>query len=167
VNTLKRMLFDAYGGFADKRIKNLDKASIFAVDDRRDSDIGADRKLLSYFCAMFADVKSDAKITITLRGNVPVGRSVERWLRQNDSRIDTRGDQSLLSFDIEHGEQSILVQLAKAIHSIVAPGAPHYDEKSYKYVCPRTAESLRRLKRVLDHAWARPLPPRPKGSFNL
>lgn len=75
MRALKRILLDAYDGFADKRIKNLDKSSTFIVDDCNDSDIGANRKLLSYFCMIFADVKSNEKITVRLSGNVPVGKS--------------------------------------------------------------------------------------------
>jgi len=49
VNTLKKALFEAYGGFADKRIKKLESGSIFVVDDRSDGDRGADGKLYGYF----------------------------------------------------------------------------------------------------------------------
>ena len=35
---LKQVLFNAYGGFADKRIKTLDKGALFIVDDRTPSD---------------------------------------------------------------------------------------------------------------------------------
>ena len=31
---LKRKLFDEYGGFRDKRIKNLDQGERFIIDDR-------------------------------------------------------------------------------------------------------------------------------------
>ena len=31
--SLKQKLFDEYGGFADKRIKKLDKSDFFDVDD--------------------------------------------------------------------------------------------------------------------------------------
>ena len=166
MNALKRILFDAYGGFADKRIKNLDKANTFIVDDREEADFGADRGLKSYFCAVFVDVHSNAKITVTLCGNVPVGKKVERWLEQNGCAIRTHGGQARLLFNVERGEQSILDQLSQAIDNIVAPGAPRYEVKSFKYVCPRTAESLRRLKLVLDDAWARPLPSGRRGFFN-
>ena len=34
LNVLIRKLFDEYGGFFDKRIKNLDKGERFIIDDR-------------------------------------------------------------------------------------------------------------------------------------
>jgi len=163
---LRKILYDAYDGFADKRIKDLDKGSTFIVDDRDDSDIGANGKLLSYFCMMFVEVMSNESVTVTLYGNIPVGKNVELWLAQNDCKIETPDQQSRLSIDIEQGNQSILDELAKAIDSIVAPGAPRYTVKSYKYVCPRTTKSLRRLKDTLDEAWVHPLPPSQKSLFD-
>lgn len=44
-NALKQVLFDAYGGFADKRFKNLDKGRLFIIDDRGPGDEDAAGKL--------------------------------------------------------------------------------------------------------------------------
>jgi len=148
MRALKRILFDAYGGFADKRIKDLDKSSRFIIDDRSDSDIGADKKLLSYFCMISAEVKSNEAVSIILIGNVPVGKDVKKWLKANKYEIKNLTYQSSLTIEVERGNQEILNDFARAIDSIVAPGAPRYKVKSYKYVCPRTAKSLRRIKRV-------------------
>lgn len=163
MRALKKILFDAYGGFADKRIKDLDKSSRFIIDDRNNSDIGADKKLLSYFCMIFAEVTSNEALSINFIGNVPVGKDVKKWLKLNSCEIQTPAYQSSLSIEVERGHQEILSDLARAIERIVAPGAPRYEIKSYKYVCPRTAKSLRRIKRILDQAWAKPLPPDLKG----
>ena len=49
--TLKRVLFDTYDGFADKRVKKLENATTFIVDDRNEGGvIGADKEPLSWFC---------------------------------------------------------------------------------------------------------------------
>jgi hypothetical protein len=161
---LKRILFKAYGGFADKRIKNLDKSSTFIADDRDDRDFGANRKLNSSFCKIFVNVNSNGKVEVTLDGNVPVGENVERWLKKHHYKIESPSYHGRrLSIDIERGEQNILGELAFAIQSIIAAGAPRYEVRSYKYVCPRTAGSLKRLEKILDRAWAKPLPPSPSG----
>ncbi|QDU45221.1 hypothetical protein Mal52_37120 [Symmachiella dynata] len=165
MNELKRIFFDAYGGFADKRLKNLEKGSTFIVDDRDDRDNGADRKLYSYFCMIFADVTANTKITVTLSGNVPKGKRVRAWLKTNRLEINSSGFQSRLVFSVSDGGQSILGDLADAIESIVAPSAQRYSVANYKYVCPRTATSLRRLKKLLDGAWDTPLPDDKKGFF--
>ena len=53
---LKQALLDQYGHFADKRIKNNDRGSLFIVDDRGPGDHGADGKLFLWFCVIFAEV---------------------------------------------------------------------------------------------------------------
>ena len=158
MRALKKILFQAYGGFADKRIKDLDKSDRFIVDDRDEPDLGANRKLFSYFCMIFAEVRSNDGVTVNLYGNIPVSKDVERWLAENNCEISTPAYQSMLSINVDRGSQGILNDFADAIERIVAPGAARYNVKSYKYVCPRTAKSLRRLKKNLDDAWARPLP---------
>lgn len=147
---LKRRLYDEYGGFADKRIKKLEKGSQFIVDDRTDSDIGADKKLLSYFCSMFLAVEGDNAVSLRLHNNVPIGLSVEKWATKNDLELSDR----VLTLKITPENYGVLLSLAEAIEAITAPGAPRYSVPSYKYVCPRTAASLRRLHRVLDEAWS-------------
>lgn len=147
---LKRRLYDEYGGFADKRIKKLEKGSQFIVDDRTDSDIGADKKLLSYFCSMYLVVEGDNAATLRLHNNVPMGPSVEKWGKKNGVELNER----VLTVKITPKNYGILKSLAEAIEAITAPGAPRYSVPSYKYVCPRTAASLRRLHSALDQAWS-------------
>jgi len=165
MRALKKILFDEFGGFGDKRIKDIDKGSKFIVDDRDDSDIGADGKLLSYFCMIFVEVRSNEKVIVELYGNVPIGRTVKKWLAKNEYEIKTLSMNSILSIEINQGDQGILKELAESIESIVTPGVPRYNVKSYKYVCPRTAKSLTRLGKVLDKAWKNPLPSELKGFF--
>jgi hypothetical protein len=165
MRALKKILFQAYGGFSDKRIKNLDKGDRFIADDRNDSDIGADGNLRSYFCMIFVEVRSNESVTLGLSGNIPNGKNVKHWFTLNKSKVETSINKSNLSININKGEQGFLNELAIAIDSIVAPGAPRYNVKSYKFVCPRTARSLCRLKKILDEAWKQPLPSEPKGFF--
>lgn len=56
MSQLKKSLFAAYNGFADKRIKNLSKSTTFIVDDRTQSDLAADKTLFLWFCSVFVDV---------------------------------------------------------------------------------------------------------------
>ena len=151
MHKLKRMLLAEYGGFADKRIKKVETGRIFIVDDRSEHDQGRDG-LPSWFCMMFADVISDNQIKLSLNGNVPRGTEVVKWLKREKLKIAT-GMQKHLQITVTPENYELLEELAEAIESIVAPGAPRYEAPSYKYVCPRTAESLRRLNGVLGKAW--------------
>jgi hypothetical protein len=145
---LKQMLFAEYNGFADKRIKNLEKGSKFIIDDRSDSDVGADGKLYSYFCMIFLDVSGDNAATVSMWGNVPDSSKVQTWREKNG----LEGDDNSMTIKLSPKNYSMLETLAKLIESIIAPGAT-YSVRSYKYVCPRTAGSLRRLHGLLDRAW--------------
>ncbi|MBN4078691.1 hypothetical protein JYT96_01655 [Gammaproteobacteria bacterium AH-315-C21] len=152
MNIIKEKLFDEYGGFSDKRIKSLDKGHIFIVDDRSDGDVGADKQLYSYFCLIFADVKSEEEIEVSLRKNVPIGKSVSNWIENNDCVYSEVPDKSLV-FNVNKENVNILNELASSISEIVKPGAPRYTTANYQYVCPRTAGSLERLSDILQSIW--------------
>ena len=148
ITILKKELFSTFGGFADKRIKNLDRSSLYIIDDRSEGDVGADGKLYSYFCMMFATAKDGGAVQVELRGNVPNSSGVADWFEKNN----TAGEANQFVFEIKTGEQHKLETLAKAFEDIVARGR-RYPVSNYKYVCPRVAYSLRELRGALDRAW--------------
>lgn len=150
VHALKQHLFDAYGGFSDKRIKNLDKGKLFIVDDRGGSeDHDAKGKLYNWFCLMFAEVKSANEVQLKMRGNVPHSSAIQAWVEDGNAEFDESIGQ--LTITVQPGrDEEKLHQLSELVHDIVKPGAPWYSEKSYKYVCPRVAGSLTKLARVLE-----------------
>jgi hypothetical protein len=143
VNTLKKALFDEYDGFADKRIKKLESGATFIIDDRTSGDHGADKRLFGWFCSIFADVESSTEVTVRLIGGVPINSSIKKWA-QNNSYVLVEGDYPSLTFSLQKSQIEKLLDLATLIEQIVAPGV-RYSEAAYKYVCPRTANSLRRL----------------------
>lgn len=149
---LKKALYDAYGGFGDKRIKNLDKGSTFIVDDRSAGDYGADRNLFLWFCSIFVEVVSDSEIKVTMSGGVPIASSVKTWAKANGAKLET-SPRGQLVFHIKKEAQPALLSLATAIKGIVAPGKK-YPVPAYKYVCPRTANSLTKLASELSSVWA-------------
>ena len=143
IRKTKQHFFDDYGGFADKRLKNIDKGDTFIVDDRKPRDVGADKKLYGYFCMMFAKVVSVECIEVSLRGNIPMSDAVLDWIAETGAAM-TGGLQQALRFEVRRGEEGRLADLADRIEAITAPGVS-YEHANYKYVCPRTAKSLRRL----------------------
>jgi len=100
MSRLKKALFDFYGGFADKRIKKLDKGTTFIVDGRSTSDLGGDRKPFATFCMVFADVVSEREVRVNLSGNIPVGAQVEgratgrAWTQQELSAGEEDGEEA-------------------------------------------------------------------------
>ncbi len=151
---LKVHLFEAYGGFADKRIRKLTKSDLFIVDDRDERrDYGADRKLYPWFCLIFARVISATLVEVELSGNWPTSPQILSWI--DDGNASVKDDHnSRLVVPIQLGNEGRLRNLAQLIEAVVRPGA-QYDVRSYKYVCPRTAASLRRLADVLAAAPSR------------
>ncbi|WP_156394334.1 hypothetical protein [Mesorhizobium sp. Root172] len=146
---LKQAFLDEYGHFADKRQKNLDTASRFIIDGRHEGDFDARNKLFGWFCQLTVDVKSADQVDLSISSQVPKNEQVNTWLKANTSP----GPYGFPVVVINRGSQSKLLELAKAIKAITARGAPRYEVSAYKYVCPRTAASLIRLKAVLDKAW--------------
>jgi D-ribose pyranose/furanose isomerase RbsD len=149
VNELKRILFGTYEGFADKRLKNLDKGNYFIVDDRRDADYDARGDLFLWFCQIGLTVDDDHdKVTLTLRGGVPDSAKVAAWLE----KMGAKKTAFATEVEIAKGNEDDLMELASAFRAIVRPGA-RYDVKAYKYVCPRAAAALTRLRDTLHEAW--------------
>jgi len=149
---LKKVLYEEYEGFADKRIKRLERGSLFIVDDRSVGDYGADRKLFAWFCLIFADVVSETAIKVTLYGGVPGGAPVKAWIATNKKLLAVTSN-AQLTFFIKAGQENKLVELADAVAEIVSPGRA-YRVKAYKYVCPRVTKSLKKLAKTLNKAWA-------------
>jgi len=70
---LKRVLLAEYGHFADRRIRNIDRASLFLVDDRFQGGLASDGRPYGWFCEVFANVTGDDEIGVILSGQIPHG----------------------------------------------------------------------------------------------
>lgn len=134
MNELKRHLYDIYGGFTDKRIKNLDNGSRFTVDDRGRGDYDARKELFYWFCKIFVEVINNDSIEVLLQC-------------QTDITL-TAGIPDKISITRETVDE--LENAAIKIGNIIKK---KYKVPSYKYVCPRTAASLRKLKDNLKLFW--------------
>jgi hypothetical protein len=148
MRALKEALLREYGSFADKRIKNIDKGSRFLVDDRHDGGLASDGSPYGWFCSISAEVLDEDSVRVSL-SNLPEGPSVAAWA----DAMAVTGTSVRTELVLTHDTLELLTGLAEALRSIVAPGAPWYSTASYKYACPRAADSLDRLERALARAW--------------
>ena len=146
---LKQALFIEYGGFADKRIKNLDKASAFFIDERDKGGYAADGSLYGSWCGVLADVVDGHTVNVTLHNLVPFGPAISQWERANSPTKAGIGLNERMTFQVTRADLGKLTSLADALLSIVRPGA-RYPVAAYKYACPRAAAALRRLHGVLS-----------------
>ena len=76
--TLRKTLFGEYGA-SDRRIKKIEKAIHFRVDEC-EIYTGADGKPLSHVCTIYALVNDDGSLKVSLCGNVPLETPVQRWI---------------------------------------------------------------------------------------
>lgn len=147
---LKGLLFDAYGGFADKRYKKLENEAPFIVDDRGRGDYDARGQLFLWFCQMFALVDDADLVRLTLSGGVPQSDAVSRWYAEHGAEERTSSINYTVEIDITPDNLDDLPDLADGFAAIIKR---RYDVPAYKYVVPRTRESLMRLHGVLSTAW--------------
>ena len=148
---IQQALVDEYG-FSDKRIKKVESAKTFVVDDRGSSDLNAKKNPFSWFCHIFVRVGSG--VSVTLAGGVPLNDEIRGWASHKGHTLheDEDGLRLNLSLDINESNHNDLIQLASLIENITAPGN-NYSVPAYKYVCPRTAASLKRLAAKLSEVW--------------
>jgi hypothetical protein len=159
--SLKKLLFDEYRGFSDKRIKRLDKSDLFRVDDRHEGDFGADRKLFYWFCEIYVTTLDDYSVEVELIGGVPSSPEMTNLLSSwnaevNHSEVTLRVDH--VTFRVDEKSTDRLEALATALKAIIARP---YQVNWYKHTCPRVAKSLLHLKSVVEDYWANPPTHRP------
>lgn len=131
-------------------IKRRSKNSHIVIDDRSERDRGSDGQLYSWFCQIFAEVVDPKTVSVSLRGNVPIGPAVKDWLSLHKV-AEPEGEGNLV-FGVTSTDVKKLKTLSQAVRSIVQRGAK-YSVPSYKYVCPRVARTLDRLYTVLRTYW--------------
>ena len=153
MKTLKKTLFEEFGGFADRRIKikDLDSFDTFFVDGRTVDDIGSDRKPFGWFCIMTLTVITPDQVELVLSGNIPMSSKIEQWIAANHLSIDKCG--RLLPLTVTQNNVNLLDSLATLIADITRVGAPRYSDASFKYACPKASSALNRLSRVLKKEW--------------
>lgn len=153
VRALKRALVAEYGGFADRRIKDVDKGSLFAVDDHREGAIASDGSFYGWFCAVEINALDGLRVQVRLTNSIPDSSGIRGWEKQQRvTRQGTNLRNNRLQFDVTPEDVGKLLTLAKEMRAIVAPGA-RYEVPSYKYACPRAASALERLYNALTKHW--------------
>lgn len=138
---LRRRFFRQYGGFANKRLKNLTRNEAFAVDDRGEKDRSANGSFYGWFCQMHAFADDNRTVRVRLHGTLPAGSAFDRWLAER-----SLGNE-VVEFTITPERLGELTSLA----SCVERGG---EGKSGRLMAQRTAKSIRRLHSFLARLWA-------------
>jgi hypothetical protein len=144
---LKQALLDAYGGFADGRVKKIDVGDRFIVDKRTSNDIAADRNVYGWFCSMFLEVRKPEEVVLSIF-NIPQSERVRAWLAQHGKPFARDGFKITIAKD----EQAQLAHLAQMVEAITARGK-RYDTPHHKYAVPRVVDALETLQGALTSGW--------------
>ena len=147
LTTLKGRLFEAFGGFADKRIKNLAKADYFLCYDHDAAPKDAQGKLFLWFCTVGLRAVEGNLVHIHMGSAMPRNAAVNAWWDENT----TTGQYDQKVIPITPDTIDKLGELANLIASITKKP---YDVKAYKYVCPEVAEMLRTTEKRLKKVWS-------------
>jgi hypothetical protein len=143
---LKKRLFDIFGGFADKRIKNLTRSDLFICDARKKAPTDARGILFRWYCTITLRVVSGEMIHIILGSAMPINSAVSNWTNKNSIKSD-----GSTVIPITKKTISKLGELATLIEFITIKP---YDVRAYKYECPRVASILRRVEKILQKIFA-------------
>jgi hypothetical protein len=141
---LKERLFAEFGGFADKRIKNLKKSDYFTCDEGAPTD--ARGQLFLWYCTIGIRVIAGDLVHVELGEAMPKNDAVNRWWEAN--AIDGKYRKVI---SIAKGEEHKLSELSDLIRAIEK--AP-YTVKACKYECPRVAGVLREVEKLLEKVFA-------------
>lgn len=150
---LKQHLFKAYNGFADKRIKNLDKGHSFIIDNR-------DNEPMNFaFCMIFAELAGPDRIKLIFQGNLPYNDTVKKMIESKGGTLNDRDGQVQASVGpLTLDDIAFLDKLRAAIRDVT--NKP-YEIKSWKYSAVRVSDSLRRFISTLKEY--RDSPRKPEG----
>lgn len=127
---LNQFLHDRYGGYADKRQKQVRFGRIIAVDQHRDG-----RKInQSIHCMIFLKVYEDDALELTFSGNDPEDGAVRQLKAQ------------LLRTKVTRSTPGALRQLATAYRAVRVPR----DDRSWYFARREVASDLERLALELE-----------------
>lgn len=150
LDDLRALLWAEYG---DGKRVNLAKKRSFVIDDRQPRDYDAQKKLFLWFCAMDVTADSPDEVCLHLRGGVPWSDVIAEWLECHGAVV--RGEPvEFVSLKINSSNTERLEELAGLIEAVLRRGR-RYEVAAWKYVVPRTASSLRRLRSLLSTWWQR------------
>ncbi len=136
---LRDYLLDAYGGFADRRIKDPALDRPIKVDDHGPRDVSQS------FCSISVSVPDLHAQDLILRlHNVPPCPEAVALVEGLGGTVHTSNFGSSITLPLKSSQGPAIKRLARAIKGVVGRGR-QYDDPNLKWICRRTAASLERL----------------------
>lgn len=136
MTTLRDALLDAYGGFADRRFKDRDLDLAIRVDHRGPHDV------YPYFCSISVTVPDrDGEVLHLTLQHCPAGPEVQELVDELGGTVHPADFGATITLTLKLSQVPAIRRLAKAIRAVVGRGRS-YDDANFRWICPRTADSL-------------------------
>lgn len=160
MDSLRKHLVEAYGGFADRRHTDHRQDHAIAIDGKCNSDVH------TKFCSLIVNVPKDESGTISIvLYKLPLDDAVLKLIERHGNRVKLDGVVGIadLTLALHVHEIGIVEKFAKAIRRIVGRGR-RYSDPNWKWIYPRTADSLDRFVELVNQfrASGQPIPPMPR-----
>ncbi len=139
----KKYLFDEYGGFGDKRVKDITKDCPFKIDDQSKDDKP------EHFCGIFISVVEGTIFELHLTNNAPFNSKLKKMIESKGGEV-CHGDYNSIRVKLNSKDHDFVLKLSDEIKGLVAPGK-RYSNPNWKWSCPRTANSLKHFSKVLKN----------------
>jgi len=111
----------------------------FKIDGQETQDRSLD------FCHIYAEVGRNATTRLTLRlDNPPLTEELRELVTEKGGKVVGDFPECQVEFPLAVNEVTFLRKLARAFRRIVGRGG-RYENPNWKWVCPRTADSLDRF----------------------
>jgi hypothetical protein len=149
---LKKRLFDSYGGFTDRRIKNLGKGDTFTIYGREATDFDDHDRAYSSLRKATVKVRDATTVDLHIERSLAAFGQVRRQAPALGGSIP-REEISTLDMRVTPGELNRLEELATPCHALAQRRAPECGMRSYKPVCSPADKSLLRLWAILQEQW--------------
>lgn len=139
---LKQFLYDEYGGFGDKRVKDISSDYPFKIDDQSQQDAH------DLFCGIFVRVIAKDRFERSLSNNAPLNSTIKSLVQSKGGKFSTFENKSHIEVDLSVTDIEFIRDLSNLIAGLVSPGK-RYKNQNWKWLCPRTTASLDRLVNLL------------------
>lgn len=143
MNQFKKYLFEKYDGFRDKRVKDIAKDYSFKIDDQAPED---NKEL---FCGIFVRVVKGTTFELHLTNNAPLNSIVKKLIESKGGEVN-ESVQSSIKVELSCKDYEFILKLSNEIKGLVAPDK-QYSNPNWKWLCPRTANSLTRFAEILTN----------------
>jgi hypothetical protein len=116
------------------------------IDDRRESDV------YPGFCEINVSAQaSDGSYLLLELAPAPYNAEIRELVEQHGGQVTQAPGGATIRLAVSRGDTRIVRELARAVRRVIRRGQ-RYPDPNWKWICPRTADSLERFASVMSEA---------------